>query len=70
MRVETSDIMDREAVAERLGVSSQAVTNWMALHEDFVACMADCEYVSHPLFVWSKVRRWAIKTGRLEKSAA
>jgi hypothetical protein len=66
MRLLEENIVDYDFIADACGVSKQAVSNWLARHEEFAACVVESRTV-HILFDWSSARKWLIETGRLDK---
>lgn len=57
------EIVDTEAIAERLGVKKGTVHQWRFRHDDFPA--PDGNLSTGPIWRWSTVKTWASKNGRL-----
>ena len=61
--LDTEDLVGIGEIAERVGVKSQAVTNWQHRHEDFPEPLVKLS--CGPVFEWKEVVQWLEATGRL-----
>ena len=55
-RVETEDLVGVSEIADRCGVSRQAVSNWRSRFDSFPEPLVDLE--CGPVFYWPKVLAW------------
>ena len=60
----TEDICDQRTIADRAGVSVEAVRKWRQRYEDFPAPVIVIG--KSPAFNWTDVYDWLVRTGRLD----
>jgi predicted DNA-binding transcriptional regulator AlpA len=67
-RVAAEDLVGAHEIAERLGVARpQVVHDWRRRHADFPQPIAQLKTAL--IWDWKEVARWAVKTGRLERTS-
>jgi hypothetical protein len=60
------ELVDDQMIADRLGVPVKTVYQWR--HRQ-VLPPADYPALTHSVWLWSTIRRWAEATGRIDRGA-
>lgn len=66
MRVETTDLVTINQIAQKSGFSPATVRSWLQRYEDFPAAAWTGNVGDPSLFKWSDVAKWLTKTGRAD----